>query len=82
MKNYDSKCDVWSCGVIMYILLSGKPPFNSDNSLEIMRLIKEGKILMTGSVWQYISSNAKDLILKMLTYRPEKRYSANQALDH
>ena len=36
-KNYDNKCDVWSCGVIMYTLLSGTPPFNADHNLEIMR---------------------------------------------
>ena len=51
MKNYDKKCDVWSCGVIMYTLLAGKPPFNADNNLEIMRLIKGGNVHMTGKMW-------------------------------
>ena len=55
MKNYDFKCDIWSCGVVLYIMLCGRPPFNADQNLEIMRLIKEGKYTMDGKVWSKIS---------------------------
>ena len=81
-KSYDNKCDIWSCGVILYILLSGRPPFNADHELEIMRLIKIGKYSMTGRVWEFVSSQAKELIKGMLCYNPKKRLTAKQALDH
>jgi len=81
-KNYDDKCDVWSCGIIMYTLLTGRPPFNADHNLEIMRLIKIGEYYMTGKQWTNISPQAKDLITKILCYDPKKRFSAKQALDH
>lgn len=52
---YDQKCDIWSCGVILYIMLSGKPPFNADNVLEIMKQIKIGDYEMKGKNWDFIS---------------------------
>ena len=69
-KCYDNKCDIWSCGVILYILLSGRPPFNADHNLEIMRQIKIGQYFMSGKQWVFVSSQAKDLIKKMLRYNP------------
>jgi calcium-dependent protein kinase len=55
-KCYDNKCDIWSCGVILYILLSGRPPFNADHNLEIMRQIKIGQYFMSGKQWVFVSS--------------------------
>ena len=82
MKNYDFKADIWSCGVILYILLSGRPPFNADNDLEIMRMIKIGKYSMQSRIWDKVSTHAKDLVKGMLCYDPKKRLTANQALNH
>ncbi len=42
-KKYDEKCDIWSCGVILYIILCGYPPFNANSDLEIMEKVKIGK---------------------------------------
>jgi serine/threonine protein kinase len=60
----------------MYSLLTGKPPFNADHDLEIMRQIKIGKFSITGPQWEVITPLAKDLVCKLLTYNPDKRPSA------
>lgn len=83
-KSYNEKCDLWSCGVIMYILLSGEPPFNdpkADNEA-IMKKVEKGKYDITKGVWKNVSKEAKDLIKKLLTYKPEERISAEEALLH
>uniref|UniRef100_A0A7S3NBH0 Calcium-dependent protein kinase 1 n=1 Tax=Euplotes harpa TaxID=151035 RepID=A0A7S3NBH0_9SPIT len=83
-KSYNEKCDLWSCGVIMYILLSGEPPFNdpkADNEA-IMKKVEKGKYDLTKGVWKTVSKEAKDLIKKLLTYAPEDRISAEEALKH
>jgi calcium-dependent protein kinase len=81
-EKYDEKCDVWSCGVIMYILLCGYPPFNADNDTEILNKIKIGKFTFPEEEWDNVSSEAKDLISKMLAYKPADRYSASECLGH
>lgn len=83
-KNYNEKCDLWSCGVIMYILLSGEPPFNdpkADNEA-IMKKVEKGKYDVSKGIWKTVSKEAKDLIKKLLTYKPEDRISAEEALQH
>ena len=81
-KNYNSKCDIWSCGVISYILLSGIPPFNGTTDQEIMKKVREGQFSFDDRVWQTISENAKDFIRSLLTYRQEDRPTAAEALQH
>lgn len=80
--NYDFKCDIWSCGVIFYILLSGFPPFNGESDEEIMENVKKGKFHMKHDEFDKISSSAKDLIKKMLTYTPKNRITAEECLNH
>ena len=80
-KKYDDRCDVWSIGVILYILLSGKPPFDGDNDEEITEQVKIGTYNIKGGVWQVVSSDAKNLIKKMLTYKYNDRVTAREALD-
>ena len=81
-RNYTELCDLWSCGVIMYILLTGRPPFNGINEEEIMDRIKEGKYDLTKYPWGVISEDAKDLIKGLLKINPKERYTAQQALNH
>lgn len=75
--NYDEKCDIWSSGVILYILLCGDPPFNGPNDNEIYRKIKQKKFAYTNPIWKNISDQAKDLINLMLS-DPSTRPTAEQ----
>jgi len=78
--SYDFKCDIWSCGVIMYVFLFGNAPFNARSDNEIFEKIKIGKFKFPES--SNVSGAAKDLITWMLTMKPEDRPSADQCLKH
>jgi len=81
-KQYDHKCDCWSCGVIMYAMLCGRPPFNANDDLEVMRLIKIGQYSMEGEIWDHVSQEGKDLVGRLLCYDPDSRITAQEALRH
>ena len=81
-KNYNSKCDIWSCGVITYILLSGQPPFNGQSDQEIMKKVRAGSFSFDDKAWNNISDNCKDFISKLLTYKPDERPTASDSLKH
>ena len=78
---YDEKCDIWSAGVILYILLCGYPPFNGNDDDEIFESIKKRKFVFPDAEWANISKEAKDLINKMLS-DPLTRLTAEQVLGH
>jgi calcium-dependent protein kinase len=81
-KHYNEKCDVWSCGVIMYILLSARPPFGGEDDNEIMERVSTGKYDLESPPFNKLSKNSIDLIKRLLTMDPEQRISAEQALNH
>ena len=78
--NYDEKCDIWACGVILYILLCGKQPFKGKNDKEIYKNIINMKYDLNSKEWKLKSKNVKDLIKNMLC-PAEKRYTPKQILD-
>ena len=78
---YNEKCDIWSAGVILYVLLSGEPPFNGPSDSVIYSKIKKMKFSFPPSRWNNISKEAKDLLNHMLLPENE-RYSASQVLAH
>jgi len=78
---YDQSCDVWSAGVILYILLCGYPPFYGDSDREILESIYKGVFAFDGEEWLTVSEEVKDLIKKMITV-PEKRLTAEKVLEH
>ena len=82
LKNgYNEKCDLWSCGVILYILLCGSPPFYGKNEKEIFKKILDGNFSFRHKIWNKISTEGKNLVLKLLQVNPMKRLSAQEALE-
>ncbi len=81
-EKYDEKCDLWSIGVIMYILLTGCPPFDGKTDNDIMKSVKAGKYPTGTNEYKWLSNDAKDLIKQLLTYKPSQRISAQSALTH
>jgi len=81
-REYDEKCDIWSCGVIMYFLLVGYHPFNGDSMDEIFKNIQEAPFDISGKEWEKIGVSGKDLIKKMLTKDYSQRISAVDAYNN
>ena len=81
-NNYNKKCDIWSCGVLMYVLLSGHFPFFGKTQKEIKKNILSGKFTFNEKYFSHISDKAKDLISKCLIYNKNKRISIEEVLKH
>ncbi|CAD8058402.1 unnamed protein product [Paramecium sonneborni] len=79
--SYTEKCDIWSCGVILYILLCGYPPFVGKTENQILDRVKLGKFTFDPEDWDTVSKEAKEFITKLLRMDPNKRLSAKQALE-
>lgn len=81
-RRYGPEVDIWSIGVMLYILLSGVPPFWAESEHGIFNAILRGHVDFTSDPWPSISSGAKDLVKKMLTSDPKHRLTAFQVLNH
>jgi calcium-dependent protein kinase len=79
---YDEKCDIWSLGVILYVIICGYPPFSGSSTEEIIQKIQIGQFYFPDEEWLAVSDEAKQLIASMLTYDPNSRPSAEACLSH
>ena len=81
-RNYNEKCDIWSLGVIMYVLLVGEPPFIGIDDYKVMESIAKGDPLrFRSNLWKKVSSKAKTLITKMLNRDIDKRPTPAELME-
>lgn len=78
---YNERCDMWSCGVIFFVLLSGEVPFHGDTDAATLARVTKGKYKFAGSCWQRVSRDAMDLIEDLLV-KDKKRLTAEKTLEH
>ncbi|XP_047341339.1 calcium-dependent protein kinase 19-like [Impatiens glandulifera] len=81
-RRYGKEVDIWSAGVILYILLSGVPPFWAEKDSAIFDAILRGHVDFESDPWPSISKSAKDLVRRMLTQDPKKRITSTEILNH
>ncbi|XP_057801100.1 calcium-dependent protein kinase 14-like [Salvia miltiorrhiza] len=81
-RKYGAEADIWSIGVMLYILLSGVPPFWAESETGIFNAILRGHIDFSSEPWPSISNGAKELVRKMLASDPNQRLTAAQVLNH
>ncbi|XP_067256970.1 serine/threonine-protein kinase 33 isoform X1 [Chanodichthys erythropterus] len=79
---YSQQCDLWSIGVIMYMLLCGEPPFIYSSKERLSEMIMKGELTFSGPVWHTISDAAKNVIRCLLKVDPAHRITANELLDN
>jgi calcium-dependent protein kinase len=79
---YDQLSDLWSCGVIMYVMLCGYPPFFGESDAEVLSKVRLGNFSFNAADWKNISEDAKNLIRMLLKMNPRDRYTAEQSLNH
>ena len=78
--DYTEKCDVWSIGVILYIMLCGKPPYCGKSFEEIFNNILKKEVKFEGSAWRHVSDSCKNLLRKLLEKNPKNRISVSELL--
>eukprot|EP01086_Lenisia_limosa_P006389 TRINITY_DN2517_c0_g1_i2.p1 TRINITY_DN2517_c0_g1~~TRINITY_DN2517_c0_g1_i2.p1 ORF type:complete len:314 (-),score=87.64 TRINITY_DN2517_c0_g1_i2:16-957(-) len=81
-QGYGPQVDVWSIGIITYVLLCGYPPFWADSTAELFERILSGKFEFYGEAWEVVSHSARDFVEKTLILDPKKRLTAQQCLEH
>ncbi|CAJ2673201.1 calcium-dependent protein kinase 8-like protein [Trifolium pratense] len=81
-RNYGPEIDIWSAGVILYILLCGVPPFWAETEQGVAQAIIRSNLDFSREPWPKVSDNAKDLVKKMLDPDPKRRLTAQEVLDH
>ncbi|CAM9417639.1 unnamed protein product [Ectocarpus sp. 6 AP-2014] len=80
--SYDKSCDMWSIGVIAFVLLSGDMPFDTNTKQRLIKAVEDGRFEFSGRRWNRVSSEARSFIRHMMVKKPSGRYTAGQALQH
>jgi len=80
--SYDNKCDIWSCGVLLYILLCGFQPFYGEDDTQVLDMVEAARYEFPAPEWNNVSSMAKNLVNELLRKSPKSRVDAGQALGN
>lgn len=80
--DYSEKCDIWSAGVVLHVLLTGVPPFSGKTEEEVLAAVKAANVNYDAAIFKGVSRTALDLLRNMLSSREEKRPSAAEVLKH
>ena len=82
--SFTTKCDIWSAGILLYLMLSGKKPFKPESKDEACEFLKNAELTFAkpSKIWEQVSDEAKDLIGKLLDKNPRNRIAADAALNH
>ena len=81
-QSYGHKCDIWSCGVIAFLILTGNQPLKGANDEETFQNIAKGKVSFSDPIWETLSDKAQDFVKKLLTWDQASRPAAAEALRH
>merc|ERR1712070_367987 len=81
-RKYDRSCDLWSVGVISYILLCGYPPFNGSDNKEVYDAVRRGRYRFPSADWNHTSRESRDFVRRLLQKDPRKRMTVEEALNH
>merc|ERR1719265_1855112 len=79
---YDHSSDLWSLGVIMYVVLCGYPPFYGETDADVLAKVRLGNFSFNAADWKSVSEDAKNLIRMLLKMNPRDRFTAQQSLEH
>ena len=82
LNNYNEKCDIWSLGIIMYILLTGKPPYTGKDTETILKQVRHTPLVITPFKVLGLSKESVNLLQLLLTHAPEARITAREAVKH
>lgn len=80
--DYSQQCDIWSIGVIMYLLLCGEPPFVASSEEKLFELIRKGELRFEAAVWDSVSDAAKSVLKQLMKVDPAHRITAKELLDN
>jgi len=80
--SYTTQCDNWSMGIVLFIMLSGKPPFGGKSNKEIVDNVLRGSYNYDNPVWANISDSAKNFIDSLLNKQADERLTATEAYNH
>ncbi|XP_012509641.1 PREDICTED: serine/threonine-protein kinase 33 [Propithecus coquereli] len=80
--DYSQQCDIWSIGVIMYILLCGEPPFLASSEDKLFELIRKGELRFEDPIWDSVSDSAKSVLKQLMKVDPAHRITAKELLDN